>query len=107
LTCTNAPASSWGVALVGTTVDPTGADSIGHDVEVYVDIFQSSWVAIGYGWASPSGTAGFPMKLPADPGSIGMQLCAQSFWNEPLTATCSTSVYGTSSSRGLTFQLEP
>jgi hypothetical protein len=107
LTCTNTPSRAWGVALVGTTVDPNGADSIGHGVEVYVDIFQSNWVAIGFGWGDSSGTAGFPMELPADPGAVGMQLCAQSFWNEPLNGTCSTSFDGTSSSRGMTFNLEP
>ncbi|HKD99580.1 MAG TPA: VCBS repeat-containing protein [Planctomycetota bacterium] len=106
LTCTNAPASALGLAILASAQDVAGSDPLRLGVLLHVDLLASTF-AIPLSFASDaSGSAAAPAAIPPTPGLAGATVFAQAIWVWPATATCDPSSAGISSSRGLALTLQ-
>lgn len=104
LTCTNAPPSAFGFAMLAAVADTAGSDPFSIGLRLHVDPASGlySWLAASDG--SGRGSARF--AIPNQPQLVGLGVFAQMFWYWP-PGTCQPSVLGVSSTPGLSvvFQL--
>ncbi|HKE00040.1 MAG TPA: hypothetical protein VKE69_03460, partial [Planctomycetota bacterium] len=105
--CTNAPASSVGLLLVGDAADLAGSDPLGVGVALHVDLLASSAL---FALACPSdvgGSAFAPAPIPNDPSLAGATLVAQALFVQPAWLACGPSPLGLVASKGATIVVQP
>jgi hypothetical protein len=106
LTCTNAPPSSLGLAIAVNVPDLLGSDPFALGVKLHVDLFLSTEVYPMDMVSYPSGFAVAPAPIPNVPALAGAQYHAQALWLWPATL-CVPSLYGLSTTPGLSFAILP
>ncbi|MBI3818476.1 MAG: FG-GAP repeat protein [Planctomycetes bacterium] len=107
ITCTNAPPSALGLALIGNAQIANGNDIFGIGIPIYVDVFQSTDLFGLDIYSSPSGFADVNTPIPNDPTLVGKTYFAQTIWLWPTGIPgCVPSPYYLSCSHGLAITIQ-
>src|SRR4029434_9526152 len=80
LTCTNAPPSSLGLAIVADVQDLAGSDRCGLAVPLHVDMFASTILVGVNAYSTAAGTASAALPIPNVPGLAGQTAYVQMLW---------------------------
>lgn len=102
LLCTNAPAFSLGLVLIGNAPDVIGTDVLGINVPLYIDIFASTEFLTADIYSDGSGlSATAPLNIPA--ALTGQDFYAQALW---YWTTCGLPPLNLSGSNGLKLTIQ-
>jgi hypothetical protein len=107
LLATNAPGSTLGLGLIADAALPSGADSLGVGVIVYIDFFAATQFMALDMPSNGHGDAYSPAPIPNDPQLVGQVFVAQSLFIESPFATCTPGLFGLESSRALLLSILP
>jgi hypothetical protein len=100
--CSNPPAFSLGLVLVGDVPNPAGFDYLNIGVPLFVDPFASTTL-LGVNIYSNGIGDSVSDAVPLAPGLVGMNFFAQAVW---LSNTCAIPPFNLSSSNGLALTIQ-
>lgn len=104
LHCSQSPAHSLGLCLVGNVANAAGIDSFGLGILLHVDPFASTELFGLDLFSDGAGLGSAAAPIPPDPALAGLTYTAQAVWAWP--TVCGASPFGLSSSDGLSIVIQ-